>query len=252
MQLTKTQLATIETYLLSWELQFRDFYDEMFDHFCTEIEQRMSTGTSFDNALAETSYLFDSYEFKEGFNTKYYGLKAYEMEWFGKYKTKHNGLLFTELKKQLFTLRLLIWVTAFLVIYQACLRFDYRMVFGLTMAPSLIALIFTQTKILSWRKFTWKSTFLAINYKNAGKHKTKDSLFAKPHTLLHFIHFVMSVLVLCLNVPHLLISRESMPLAFYISLSVALMLIAKIAFDVTDEVIKQEKALGNKFLTNAD
>lgn len=66
MKLTENQLQIIETYLLSWELQFRDFYDEMFDHFCTEIEQRMSNGTSFDDALGETSYLFSGHEYKVG------------------------------------------------------------------------------------------------------------------------------------------------------------------------------------------
>ena len=73
MKLTPSQLATIETYLLSWELQFRDFYDEMFDHFCSEIEQRMSAGTTFENALAETSSLFRGHEFGSDWTVKYYG-----------------------------------------------------------------------------------------------------------------------------------------------------------------------------------
>jgi hypothetical protein len=249
MQLTETQLQTIETYLLSWELQFRDFYDEMFDHFCTEIEQRMSNGTSFDNALADASYLFSEHKYK---GDKYAGLKAYEMEWFDKRTAKNKELLIIEFKRQVIGPKLLIWVAAYFAIYQACLYFDQPKLWAITMIPMVLVAVFAQIKLKTLREFTWKKMLSAFDYKNFGVHKSKDTLFAKPHTFMHNINRIMLILTLCLGVSNLFINFGGIALRFHTACGVLFLMIAVVINNVTDEVIKQEKALGNKLLTNAD
>jgi hypothetical protein len=251
MQLTETQLATIETYLLSWELQFRDFYDEMFDHFCTEIEQRMSAGTSFDNALAETSYLFEAYEFKEGI-TEYFGLKAYEMAWFGKYKTKNNELLLNQFKQQVLSPKLLLWMLIYFATFQTCIYFSQSKLWVLLLLPALVIFIFAQMKLKTWKGFNWKKMLSAFDYNNFGVHKTKDTLFAKPHTFLHNLNKVMLLFMLSMNIPHLFIASESIALHWYVTYSVSFLIASFVVNNVADELIMQEKALGNTILTTAD
>ncbi len=40
MKLNASQIETIEYYLLSWELKYKDFYDEILDLYCTDIERK--------------------------------------------------------------------------------------------------------------------------------------------------------------------------------------------------------------------
>jgi hypothetical protein len=239
MKLTSSQPQTIETYLLSWELQFRDFYDEMFDHFCTEIEQRMSNGTSFDYAMEETSYLFDGHKFK---GDKYAGLKAYEMEWFDKRTAKNKELLLTAFKRQIFSPKLLIWVAAYFAIYQACMYFDQPKLWAITMIPMVLVAVFAQIKLKNLREFTWKKMLSAFDYKNFGVHKSKDTLFAKPHTFMHNINRIMLILTLCLGVSNLFINFGGIALWFHTAYGVLYLMIAFVINNVTDEVIKQEKS----------
>jgi hypothetical protein len=247
MQLTEIQLATIETYLLSWELQFRDFYDEMFDHFCTEIEQRMSDGTSFDNAFADTSYLFDSHSYQ---GDKYAGLKAYEMEWFDKHKSKNKGLIIGEFKRQILSPKLLVWALVYFVVYQACVYFDQPKLWVVMMIPALLISVYAQIKLKTWQKFTWKKVFVAFDYKNSGVHKSKDTLFAKPHTFLHNMNKLTSMFTLCLIVPHLFIRTGDIPLQFYTAYGVLLLMAVFVLSNVTDEIIEQEKVREGAFSMN--
>lgn len=198
MKLTETQLQTIETYLLSWELQFRDFYDEMFDHFCLEIEQRMSNGTSFDDTLAETSYLFNKHEFRANkIAKKYRGIKAYEMEWLDKHKSKNKELVINEFKRYILRSKLLAWALACFAVYQLSVYFNQPKLGVFMMIPAVILSIDTQIKLKTWRGFTWEKVFYAFDYRNAGVHKSKDTLFAKPHTFLYNTNKTMFVLMMC-------------------------------------------------------
>lgn len=244
MKLTETQLETIETYLLSWELQFRDFYDEMFDHFCTEIEQRMSAGTTFENALAETSYLFNSHKYR---GDKYAGPKAYEMEWFDERTAKNKELLVSEFKRQIFSPKLVVWALAYFTIHQACVYFDQPKLWIITLIPTLLIATSAQIKLKTWREFTWTKMLSAFDYKNFGIHKSKDTLFAKPHTFLHNINKIMLLLVVCLNVPNLFIEMEGIALYFYIAYGVLFLMTAFVINNVTDIVIKQERANEDTF-----
>ncbi len=241
MKLTETQLATIETYLLSWELQFRDFYDEMFDHFCSEIEQRMSNGTSFENALADTSYLFSEHEYKAALSDTTYGLKAYEMEWFDKHKSKNKELIINEFKRYIFNPRLLVWALACLVVYQLSVYFNQPKLGAFLMIPAVILSVITQIKLKTWRGFTWQKVFYAFDYRNAGVHKSKDTLFAKPHTFLHNTNKIMFVLTMCLNTIHLFNGTGEIPFLFYTVFGVLFFVTVIIINSVANEVIRQEK-----------
>jgi hypothetical protein len=58
MKLTETQLATIETYLINEGLEYKEFIDEMTDHFIDSIEVKIENGVSFFYALEETGNAF--------------------------------------------------------------------------------------------------------------------------------------------------------------------------------------------------
>ncbi len=88
MTLSAEYIETIEQYLLSWELKYREFYDEILDHYCTDIEGKMSSGLSFDEAFEQTDQKFSKYYYgqQNGFSwarevQHHYGPKAFEAEY---------------------------------------------------------------------------------------------------------------------------------------------------------------------------
>jgi uncharacterized membrane protein YGL010W len=197
--------------------------------------------------MEETSYLFDGHKFK---GDKYAGLKAYEMEWFDKRTAKNKELLLTAFKRQIFSPKLLIWVAAYFAIYQACMYFDLPKLWAVTMIPMVLVAVFAQIKLKTWQKFTWKKVFVAFDYKNSGVHKSKDTLFAKPHTFLHNMNKLTSMFTLCLIVPHLFIRTGDIPLQFYTAYGVLLLMAVFVLSNVTDEIIEQEKVREGAFSMN--
>jgi len=52
MKLTPQQIETIEYYILSWDVKYRDFYEEILDHFISAVEHIMvSKNETFDYAF---------------------------------------------------------------------------------------------------------------------------------------------------------------------------------------------------------
>jgi hypothetical protein len=177
MKLTPSQLTTIETYLLSWELQFRDFYDEMFDHFCTEIEQRMSNGTSFDDALAETSYSFDEHEFKTApASLKYRGVKAYEMEWVSKVRKKSNSRIINALKGQFLSLSVIVWALFCFGIYKISVIFEMPDLWIMLLYLPLAGLVVSYSVIFHREGFKMNQLF-SMKDTNRGVHESKQTLY---------------------------------------------------------------------------
>jgi hypothetical protein len=239
MKLTETQLATIETYLLSWELQFRDFYDEMFDHFCTEIEQRMTAGTSFDNALAETSNLFSEHEYRVGLSPMEYGLKAYEREWTLKFKKRNSKLIINGMKKQLFSFKILIWALIYSAIYQATLYFEMPKTWGYLLIPSTVLMLFSYRYIVSWKTYTWANLFTETKV-----HKSKETLRSNPYTFIHQVCFLVSLLNLFLNVPRLFFDEYSISsISLYLGagFSVFMMVLSFVLYTTVRENFEEQK-----------
>ncbi|MFT7272359.1 MAG: hypothetical protein ACI9V1_001887 [Spirosomataceae bacterium] len=226
--------------MLSWELQFRDFYDEMFDHFCTEIEQRLSNGTSFENAMAEASKMFSGYKYGSALSGKYYGLKAYEMEWEAKFRKRNNALIISELKSQVVSAKMLIWVIAYIIIYQATIYFDAPKLWAFFLIPSIILLILTLTYIYSWKGFKWKSFFVR-KVMFTGIHKSKETLFSAPSTFIRQGTFFLGLFNLILHVPRLFIDDYSIPLHLGIAFSVLMMLLSYVFYEVVKKGMEVEK-----------
>ena len=80
MKLTEPQIAEIEKYILDWEIEYREFFDEMLDHFVTDIEGQMNNGSDFYSAFHITAGKFSGKVFSKNMHTKYHGLKAFEMD----------------------------------------------------------------------------------------------------------------------------------------------------------------------------
>lgn len=121
-KLNNEQIEQVESYLLDWELQYRDFYDEMLDHFCLEIESKLDLG--FEEAFAQTTHLFAEYEFTVNKNiswlvneTTYHGVKAMEMERAVGMQNFYQKQYWQEMKKQILSWRVLVWGMVFFVFY---------------------------------------------------------------------------------------------------------------------------------------
>lgn len=88
MTLSAEYIETIEQYLLSWELKYREFYDEILDHYCTDIERQMNDGLNFDDAFGQTNQKFSKYYYGQKNGPEWvnevqyhYGPKAFEAEY---------------------------------------------------------------------------------------------------------------------------------------------------------------------------
>lgn len=90
MNLSAGQVETVEYYLLTWELKYRDFYDEILDHYCTDIENQMKTGFGFDDAFDKTNQKFSKYYYAQNIRfaepKHHYGPKAFEAEYVDGYR----------------------------------------------------------------------------------------------------------------------------------------------------------------------
>lgn len=122
MKLNESQIAEIEKYFSDWNLVYKDFHDEMFDHYCTEIETKMDKGIDFHQAFNETHQQFENLEEKVSYGeiTSVYGLKALESSQYSAVDKKVKGEYFKFILKQLFSLRILFWVVFVILQYNVC------------------------------------------------------------------------------------------------------------------------------------
>jgi hypothetical protein len=80
MKLSSQQIEKIVSYLNSLQLNFQEFYDEMLDHYCTAVENRMNQGESFDEARIAISHeLAEDVYSPSKVGSSFYGPKAMEM-----------------------------------------------------------------------------------------------------------------------------------------------------------------------------
>ena len=109
MKLTETQIAEIEKYILDWEIEYREFFDEMLDHFVTDIEGQMNNGSDFYSAFRITAGKFSGKTFDKRKHEKYFGLKAFEMESIYDFQKSYNQLAINVFKNQALSFRVFIW-----------------------------------------------------------------------------------------------------------------------------------------------
>lgn len=105
MKLNTQQIATIEHYLLDWNLEYKDFYDEVLDHFLEGIERKMDNGESFEMAFKAIQKDFSGKRYKS-----HLGLKAFEKEYAStiqkEFKREIRGLMLL----QFTSWRALVWL----------------------------------------------------------------------------------------------------------------------------------------------
>lgn len=120
MKLNKIQIAEIEKYFSDWNLVYKEFHDEMFDHYCTEIETKMDKGIDFHKAFNETHQQFENLEEKVSYGeiTRVYGLKALETSQYSAIDKKVKTEYFKYILKQLFSPRILFWIVVIIVQYK--------------------------------------------------------------------------------------------------------------------------------------
>lgn len=104
MKLTAAQIESIEKYLLSWGLEYKDFYDEVLDHFLSDIERQLGDGCSFEDAWAQSKEVFDNKKFKGT-----YGLKAFETEYIHNIESELKKKLRFKVKEQFTSWRVVLW-----------------------------------------------------------------------------------------------------------------------------------------------
>lgn len=113
MKLTTPQIEKIEQYLLDWGLEFKDFYDEVLDHFVTRMENTLENHESFEEVFKQVKKDFAGRRFKG-----YRGLKAFEMEYAENIKKELKKQLIQNIAEQFTTFRMLFWLLAFFLVYQ--------------------------------------------------------------------------------------------------------------------------------------
>jgi hypothetical protein len=120
MKLNESQIAEIEKYFNSCELTFKEFYDEMFDHFCSEIEHKMNENKSFEESFNEVHENFDSYKQKVSLGeiSEFYGLKALEYQQAMYFDRIIKKEYFQSLAKNFSTSKILIWIFLGLLIFK--------------------------------------------------------------------------------------------------------------------------------------
>ncbi|MCP9764856.1 hypothetical protein [Lacihabitans soyangensis] len=173
MKLTDSQIAEIEKYFNSCELTFKEFYDEMFDHFCSEIEYKMNESKSFEESFNEVHENFNSYKQKVrlGEISEFYGLKALEYQQAMYFDRNIKIEYFKNLANNFLTSKILIWLLIGLLIFKflpyATINFKLNSLGSFTQGFSIPLNIFLAAFIIE-----------KANLVEAFKHSTLGSLFS--------------------------------------------------------------------------
>jgi len=173
MKLNTDQIEEIEKYILDWEIEYKEFFDEILDHFITSIEQRMDDGEEFYNAFHSVVYTFSGKEFQKTKIDTYYGLKAFEMEHLNLYEKELMRDLKKTILKQFTTFRILIWVLFCFSIFTFTKYIEqfWLMVLAIYFIQTIVILYLTKPKFslkkllpsqsqsIEFKKKNLKSTF---------------------------------------------------------------------------------------------
>jgi hypothetical protein len=203
MKLNASQIETIEYYLLSWELKYKDFYDEILDHYCTDIESQMKAGLTFDDAFDKTNQLFSKYYYAQFIRFKeplhHYGPKAFEAEYVDGYRKTFK----TKLKNHFFDIFrtyqigfLGALVIFFYYFFSNNVFLSTTLLMAILYLPSIIILILmTREHSKEGFAWSWKSIFFTqendINHKRSKlfrnvKIGVLQEFFLLPITLMPF------------------------------------------------------------------
>lgn len=106
MKLTPEQSKYIIDYLISEGLEYKEFIDEMHDHFCDSIEAKMDGDLNFQQALSAAGKEFDGEIYRSKFLSflPKKGLKALEKRFYESKKREINAELKVNLKSSPFTI----------------------------------------------------------------------------------------------------------------------------------------------------
>jgi hypothetical protein len=173
MKLTDSQIDEIVKYFDSCELTFKEFYDEMLDHFCSEIEHKMNESKSFEESFNEVHENFDSYKQKVrlGEISEFYGLKALEYQQAMYFDRNIKKEYFKSLVKNFSTSKILIWLLLCLLIFKylpyANINFKLNSLGSFTGGFSIPLNIFLAAFIIE-----------KTNLVEGFKHSTLGSLFS--------------------------------------------------------------------------
>lgn len=178
MKLTEPQIAEIEKYILDWEIEYREFFDEMVDHFVTDIEGQMNNGSDFYSAFHITAGKFSGKTFDKRKNVEYFGLKAFEMESIYDYEKPYSSAFWKQVLLQFYTFRILFWAVFVFFLIQNPLLFKPYFIVLLILMLGIYALLYIATP----PKLTIKNIF---NKKNSNIDDRKKLL--KSNMKIHAI-----------------------------------------------------------------
>lgn len=170
MKLTPSQIETIETYLLSWGLEYQDFYEEILDHFVSDIEQRIKE-EDFETAFTQTKATFSNKKFKGAF-----GLKAFEAEYIYGIQQELKKKLRLKMKEQFTSWRIVLWF-AFGLYLQYFFDKDQEVALAPFMIFIAIGITVVVPMLVTEHGFSLKSRWTLVD-KSIQEQKAK-SMFAK-------------------------------------------------------------------------
>jgi hypothetical protein len=194
MKLTTQQIEKIEHYLLDWGLEYKDFYDEVLDHFISKIEIYLDDETDFDSAFVLTKRDFSGKKFKDN-----YGLKAFEAEFEYGLQQRVKRDIRTRMKNQFSTWRILVWGFVAWLFYKYSLeQNDNYLVVILTLI--LFFQLYVMYKTIDWNKNLLNSRWLLPKEELSIHNRKTQYLYDKTrskvlikNTVLFVPFFIMSL-----------------------------------------------------------
>ena len=153
MKFTTYQSEYITKYLIHQGLEYKEFIDEMHDHFCGSVEVKMNEGLNFHQAVSAT---------KEEFNEEIYqtnifglfpkrGLKAIEKRFFQSKKREIFNNVRFNFKSTIFSIgNLIVLCYAALVIYffnEGAIQKIYNWLILLWVLPNLLIVSYIRRKL---------------------------------------------------------------------------------------------------------
>lgn len=116
MKLTKEQIEIIERYILDEGVRSKYFFEEILDHYCSLVENKMTGGLDFNEAHVEVSEVFVSYQEPYGLFGQFpkYGLEALEL----RFRKLERTAVLNELKSFLYSSKVLVWFLLAFIFYR--------------------------------------------------------------------------------------------------------------------------------------
>jgi len=140
--------------------------------------------------MEETSYLFRGHEFGSDWTVKYYGLKAYEMEWVSKFRKKNNKLVISGLKNQVLSFRIVAWALICLGLIEISLFFGMPKLWIILLFIPLAGLVVSYSVIYHRRGFKISHLF-TMKDPNRGIHGSRESLLSADFVFVQQLGYIL-------------------------------------------------------------